>query len=299
MKHLIILLAAAMSAISAAAQSQDGLFFQLPIVPDSLNKLQDRSDYLVEHYWDFCDLDKAFSSRERMAEAFDTYLSFMPYASAETVYREVERFMKKIGKKADNVLFIGELAEGKLYSDTAAYQSDELFTIFANEIIKNKKVDKASKLRYEHIARQLSGSAPGVIAPMFSYTDAFSQSGKLQIDTLALGTILFFNDPECDDCNMARLRLDTDILTRGLVDKGKIRLVSILPSEPTDLWKEKAIDFPSSWLTVASEEAADLYDLRYQPMFYVINPNGAILLKTPDVNAIISIMAALSGRINN
>lgn len=297
MKRFLIALLSAIAVTGVSGQTND-LFFQLPIVPDSLTSLQNRSDYLVEHYWDFCDLNKAFSSKEKMATAFDTYLSFMPYASATTVYREVERFMKQIGKKTDNVLFIGEQAEAKLYSDTAYYPSDELFALFCNEIVKNKKVDKNSKLRYQHLATVLTGSAPGAIAPMFDYTDAFGQKGTLAVDTTRIGTILFFNDPDCDDCNMARLRLETDVITRKLIDGRKMDMVSVYASEPNSEWIEKAIDYPESWKTIASEEAAGLYDLRISPIFYVINPNGAILLKTADVNAIISIMGALSGRLN-
>ncbi len=92
MKRFLIALLSAIAITGVSGQNND-LFFQLPIVPDSLTSLQDRSDYLVEHYWDFCDLNKAFSSKGKMAAAFDTYLSFMPYASATIVYREVERFI--------------------------------------------------------------------------------------------------------------------------------------------------------------------------------------------------------------
>lgn len=272
-------------------------FFQLPIIPDSLQNLQDRTDFMVRHYWDFCDLDKAFSSRDKMADAFDTYLSFMPYASATVVYQEVPNFMKRISKKPDNMLFIGEQAEAKLYSDTAAYPSDELFIMFINEILKNNKINKTAKLRYEHLFRILTNSQPGAIAPMFEYTDLLGQKGKLEIDTARIGTILFFNDPDCSDCSMSRLRLDTDILTRKLIESGKIQLISIYPGEPDSEWIEQALDYPKSWKTIASNEVNDLYDLRSIPSFYIVNPNGAILLHTSDVNAIISIMAALSGRL--
>lgn len=294
MKYLI-----ALTAMLAAlcAKAQDNIFFQLPVIPDELQTLQDRSDYMVKHYWDFCDLNKSFSSRDKMADAFDVYLSFMPYASAETVYAEVDRFMEKIGKKPENVLFIGELAEGKLYSDTAEMQSDELFLLFANAIVKNKKVDKTSKLRYQHLSNVLTASAPGSLAPKFNYTRLNGENGTFAVDTTKTGTILFFNDPDCEDCRMARLRLDTDILTRKMIDGGRMALVSVYPSEPSTEWREQAAGYPSSWISVASDDVNELYDMRVMPMFYVINPNGAILLKTVNVNDIIDIMARLNQRL--
>lgn len=299
-RYIISLISIAAAIFSTAAQTAESTqFFELPKIPAEKVNLQDRTDYLLEHYWDFCDLDKAFSSRDKMAEAFDTYISLMPIASAQVVYQAVPEFMKKISKKPANVLFIGELAEAKLYSDTAQFPSDELFILFADEIVKNKKVDKNSKLRYEHLARVLSSSMPGAIAPRFEYTDLLGNKGAFEVDTTRTGTILFFNDPDCDDCNRARLRLDTDILTRRMIENKVMDLVSVYASDASPEWMEKAMDNPKEWKTIASEQVNDLYDLRTTPMFYVINPNGAILLKTPDVNAIINIMATLSDHVAN
>lgn len=290
--------AAAMLLFAASVNAQSSSFFQLPVIPDSIKTLQDRSDYMVEHYWDFCDLDKSFSARDKMADAFDTYLSFMPYASVQAVYPSIDSFMAKVGKKPANALFIGELAEAKLYSDSAQFQSDELFCLFVKNIISNKKIDKTSKMRYQFLYDVLTKSAPGQLAPKFKYTDLQGQQKEFEVDSTKIGTILFFNNPDCDDCNMARLRLDTDIITRKLVEGGKMQIVSIYASEPNSEWIEKALDFPQSWLTVASEDVNDSYDLRITPMFYVVNPNGAILLKTVNVNDIIGIMAGINAKLS-
>lgn len=281
---------------SLSALAQNNSFFQIPTVPNELQTLQDRSDYLVEHYWDFCDLNKAFSSRDKMAEAFDTYLSFMPYASAPVVYKQVEAFLKKI-KKPEHLLFIGELAEGALYSDTASMPSDELFILFTSNIVKNSKIDKAAKLRYQHLIDVLSNSQPGSKAPSFDYTELLGDKGTFTVDTTKACTVLFFNDPDCSDCNMARIRLDADIVTRKLVDNGKVDIYSIYASDPDAEWKEKAISYPENWKTVASEQVNDLYDMRVSPIFYLINPNGAIVHKTGNVNEIIAIMAQLQNAI--
>lgn len=292
MKHIFIILSILAASLTATAQEKN--FFQLPIIPDSLQLLQDRTDFMVEHYWDFCDLKKAFSSRDKMAEAFDTYLSFMPYASADVVYTSVDNFMNKISKNGKNVLFIGELAEQKLYSDSAAFQSDELFLRFANAVVNNKKVDKTAKLRYQHLVNILSNSQPGMIAPSFEYTDIFNVEGKFAVDTTKVCTILFFNDPECTDCNLARIRLDADVMTRRLVADKRVDIVSIYASEPNQEWIELAMNYPKEWLTVASEEVNELYDMRHTPTFYILNPNGAIVLRTYSVDDIITIMTRLN-----
>ncbi len=301
LRRLLMIAALAFTSLAvtpaSGAQTVNDGFFQMPLVPDSLKTLQDRTDFMVKHYWDFCDLNKAFSSRDKMASAFDIYLSFMPHASAVVVYEEIPRFMKRIEKKPENVAFIGELAESKLLSDSAEIKSDELFLIFAKEIVSNKKLDKARKLRYQHLIKVLEGSEPGAQAPMFDYEALDGSRGHLEIDSAKLGTILFFNDPECDNCRMARLRLDTDIRTRRIIEGGQMDLVSIYVGEPSDQWLEASKSNPAEWLTIASEQPDDLYDLRHTPVFYVVNPSGKILLKAEDVNVIIDIMASLSERL--
>ena len=69
--------------VAAPRMTAQDTYFQLPIVPDSLQGLQPRVDYLIEHYWDFCDFNKAFSNRERMGESFRSHLNLMPHASAD------------------------------------------------------------------------------------------------------------------------------------------------------------------------------------------------------------------------
>lgn len=289
MKKIILLIVAL---LSLGAGAQDNGLFQLPIVPENITTLQDRSDYLVEHYWDFCDLGKAFSQRDKMADAFDVYLSLMPYASAEKVFESVDKFMDKINKGPD-VLFIADLAEQKLYGDSAEYASDELYLKFLDKIVANKKVDKNSKLRYQHQQRVLSRSQIGMPAPEFEYIDIDGHKGKFVNDSTKIGTMLFFNDPDCTSCSMARLRLDADVQATRLTGEGYFDIYSVYPGEADEQWKAMAADYPASWRVVASPEVDEIYDLRSSPSFYLINPDGKILFKTDNVDLILDIMARL------
>ncbi len=291
MKQFIIIVTFLLGLCAAA---QDKPYFQLPIIPDSLSTLQQRTDYMVQHYWDFCDLKKAFSARDKMAESFHTYLTFMPYASADVVYASVDKFMAKIAKQPADVLFIGEQAESMLYSDTAEFQSDELYLRFAQAIADNKKVDKNAKLRYQHQAKILSQSQIGMIAPEFDFPDIMGVTQHFVPDTTCVATILYFNDPDCSDCNMAKLRLDADIKTNRLIESGRVKVVSITPGGVTDEWQLKASSYPASWRIGASEDVDDIYDIRHTPSFYIIDNNGKIVLKNGDIDIVLRVMSLLN-----
>ncbi len=291
MKRFLLILSLIVS-LKASAQDKD-LFFQLPIIPDTLTTLQDRCDYMVTHYWDFCDTKKAFSSRDKMAQAFNVYLSFMPYASAQTVTESVGKFMKRIEKQPADVLFIGELAEGNLYSDTAEFQSDALYLQFAEAVVRNKKVNKDSKLRFQHQINILGKSQIGMIAPAFEYIDRQGDTHAFEPDTACMANILFFNDPDCSDCNMARLRLDADIKTNRLIEEGVVKIFGITPGEPSPEWTEYAARYPQTWTVGVSPQVDETYDLRTSPAFYVLDSKGKIILKHSDINVILNIMSQL------
>ena len=136
----------------ASAQTMPETYFPYPLVPDSIQTLDGRSNFLITHFWDFCDLKKGFSSRAKMAGAFKDYLSFMPYANARVVHKSIAKFLKDIEKQPEDMVFIAHTAEQLVHSDTAQIFSDELYLPFAQAVVNNKRVKKEDK---EYFAPQV------------------------------------------------------------------------------------------------------------------------------------------------
>lgn len=294
MKYAIISIILLISVgISGRAQTEQALF-QMPVVPDSIENLYDRADYLMAHYWDFCDAKKAFSTRERFRMAVLDFFNLMPYGTVSGAETAIKGFMKKVSTGKEQVQFVADVAEATFYSDTASIQSDQLYLMFLDEFIHNKKLDKNAKLRYEHQRKVLAASQPGVIPPAFEYTDVLGQHHTFAADTTKSGTILFFNDPDCGDCSMARLRIDADVLSRSVIEKGMVDFVSIYAGEPDDSWLAQATLYPASWKVGAAPDVDQLLDLRYSPVFYVLNKDGSILVVTNSVDNIINILSRLA-----
>ncbi len=289
----LILLIASMAGGSAFAQQQTDTYFPYPIVPDSISTLQGRTDYLLEHFWDFCDFKKAFSSRPRMAGAFKDYLSFMPHASAKQAHRSVARLLKTLEKQPDDLLFIARKAEEYIHSDTAEIYSDELYLPFAVAVSSNKRIDKAVREQFEHQARILSGSQVGMPAPSFNYTDRSGSPGVFAADSTAEVTILFFNDPDCMDCTIARSRLHADIRATNFIKDGVMRVVAITPGEADEAWKQMAESYPAEWTVGAAPDVDEIYDIPSTPTFYVIDDNNKIALKRIDINTLLNLISRL------
>ena len=288
MKKTILAFLTLVISISASAQVNGAVsqqFFQLPIIPDSIVSFQSRCDFMVTHYWDFCDLKKAFSSRDKMADAFKMYISFMPYASADVVFKSVDKFLGGISKKPDDMLFIARLAENNINADTAEFQSEQLYTHFIDGILKSKKLDKNSREYYEKQASVLHNSQEGMMAPSFDITDSQGAKTKFVTDTAQFATLLMFMVPGDSDAELAKTRLNANIKTSQLIKSGMLKIYCIATKNNGERFTS-----PEGWTSGFAPGIEEIYDVRKSPMFYIINSEGKILKKGNELEPVLNVM---------
>ncbi len=274
-----------MMGLSFTTTAQEKLF-PYPAIPDTLTTLYDRTDYLVSHFWANCDIKKALKEPERLDSAFRDYISFMPHATADTVYYSITKLFTKVKGNNDAILSVGNMAEEALYGENAEYWSDELYMKFLEPIVSNKKLPAANRARFEHHYKILSKSQEGMTAPSADYTTRHGAKHNTD-DCQAEVVVLFFNDPECEDCSMIKLRLDADAKTTSLIEAGRLKIVALTIGEPTDEWKAMVKDYPFAWEVGASEELDSIYDIRSTPTIYVLNKEHRILAKNVNIDTLL------------
>lgn len=282
--------------VAAATGARADTYFQYPIVPDSIETLQGRCNYLARHFFDFCDLGKAFSNRARMGEEFNVYISVTSGADPDVAEREARALMKKLDKQPADQLYLAEIAEGRLYSDTAQVWLDRLYLPYAEAVAANRRTGKAEKARFVQQATQLRNSMIGYPIAPIEYQRPDGTKGNLLADSAEV-TVVFFNDPDCPDCDMARLRLAADISTSELVAEGKMKIVSLSLTEPDARWREFVAQMPDSWAKGASPDADLTIDLRGgTPEFYVLGRGGKIRFKHLDIDQLLDVSRQLKKR---
>lgn len=262
-------------------------YFQYPQVPESLTTLQERTSYLVTHFWDRCDIKSALSSRTKFKKAFSDYISFMPYADTDTIKASVSALINSVKKSPQEMLALGQIAEETLYGDSAIMWSDELYLPFAQAVIDTKKISSADKARFRHHVSILSNSQVGMTAPSVKTYDRDGR--EIVIDTISTPlTILFFNDPECDDCILSKARLAANISVNRLIEDGHLTVISIYADEVTDEWKKDAAGYPANWVVVAAPDADTVYDMRTTPSIYLLNKERRIITKNVSLDSVIT-----------
>ena len=255
--------------------------FPYPQAPDELTTLQERASYLVSHFWDRCNMQSAILNRDAFKGAFMDYISFLPYAQADTVHNSISRLIGAYEKAPDKLLTLAELAEDAVYNGNADYISDEIFLPFANAVVNNKKISKTNKARIAHEAKVLTQTQVGQVAPELKYTLSDGTISTLS-STRGAHVLLFVNDPDCDECRMTRIRLSADHNINQLLDEGLLRIVSIYPDDYSADWAQSVANYNSRWIVAATPDVEDEYDLRSTPALYYLNPEGVILSKTLD-----------------
>lgn len=271
-------------------------YFPYPIVPDSIKTLNGRCNYLADHFWDFCDLQKAFSSRAKMAQEYKTYLSIISNADADRAISALSAFMKKLDKQPKDQLYLAGVAEGYMYADTAEQWVDQLYLPVTEAVVANKRVDKDSKARFAQQSEILRNSMAGQKVGAVPYITREGEKRTLLNDSASV-VVVFFNDPDCSDCNMARIRLHADISTSELIAEGKLKVVAISVTDPDEEWQKFAASMPEEWTVGASPDADLMIDLRFgTPDFYVIGRKHDIRFKHLNIDQVLDVARQLKKR---
>lgn len=280
MKKLTVYILAFVSLILSGfgvASAASGDLFIYPSPPDSMQHLDSRCNFIVSRFWDRCNFDLAQRSPEKFNEAFGDWIAIIPHATADTVYSSVDRLLTRFKKNGPITLSLAQMAENWLYCDTAQYSSTELYLPFARAAANCKKVPKADRARFESHVKIIESSSVGAIVPDIKYVKVDGSNGSL--GELTAGSILlFFTDPDCVDCSLAKVRLSTDPNTKELIAKGELNVVSIYPGDAdSDAWTRLKDGAPAEWLTVAMPEAYDYFDIRTTPKFIFLNSKHTVL----------------------
>ncbi|MDE6463983.1 MAG: DUF5106 domain-containing protein [Muribaculaceae bacterium] len=286
MKRLILhifLLVTAIAGVWTPARAASGDLFLYPSPPDTLMALQPRCDYIVSRFWDRCNFGTAFRDQEKLNRAFGDWVTIMQHASADTVHASIDHLLQRFVKKGPETLTFATMAENWLYSDTCSIFSEEMYLPFARAAANHKKISNADKARFQLHTKIIESSGLGAFVPDLVFTRPDGTKGRLS-EITGSSVLLFINDPDCSDCNMARVRLSADYNANELIRRGELAIVSIYPDEASAEWRQTAATYPSNWTVGAIEDADSYFDLRSTPSFYFLNTRHKVLAKDIDID---------------
>jgi peroxiredoxin len=291
MKHVLLALAVLTAVIGCKGQSstsaaetpqQKSKQFKMVSIPQIYTEPEDRAKYLVAHYWDNFDFSDTTSANlsETAETAFVDYLSVLPYVSADVSASSIKDMLTK-AQVADSVyFFFTDMYEKYLYDARSPMHNEEYYIPVLEQELLSPNVKE--KTRVTALLNLVNRNRVGQPAINFDYTTASGKSGNLY-SLKTPYTILFFFDPDCQECKKNSESIKNSEPVNNLLSKGQITMLAIYADADVAAWKTYATAAPATW-TVGHDgkqsiNNGELYDLKAMPTIYLLDKDKKVLLK--------------------
>ncbi len=251
--------------------------FEYPVAPEDLTNFNDKCNWLAENFWNPLDVKaNGAVDQAKLNHAFKVYATTCQYADKDKVTVAVDKLMKSIQKNPTLLVQMTKAAEETIYGPRAEFWIDELYTKILASALTSKKFPEGKRARYSQQLKQLRNTMIGSEPARFDFVRANGEAA--QYFPMATPTIIIFGDPDCDECRMGKLKMQSNVEFSKAVKDGKINVLFIIPDADAG-WEKKVIDFPSNWTVGASESVGDVYDIREVPEVYIIDSEGKVANK--------------------
>lgn len=286
---ICMMLALVLGAFAVAGAQENAVApYQLPDIPDSLTTPDVRSEYLIEHYWDKFEVEnRAYLEAPLVVEqAFVDFTSIMRIASRESTMKSIGHLLERASTDGDILLLYADIADKYLYSGQGPFVSEEAYLPFAQAVVDSKKIDKLRKLRYSYQCDVMTKNQLGMTITNFEYklpgSDKRYKIKKLKSPYI----LLYINDPDCDDCSIATLRLSVSQVLLQAIREERLVVLSLYPDGETEEWLAKIGEYPKEWTVASMEEGDRYFDLRIMPAMYLLDKDKKIILRNTTLEEI-------------
>lgn len=267
-------------ATGVCAQPAAAQPFRLPDIPATLTTPDERAAYLSLHYWDHFDFaDTTLISRPEITEqAFVDFISILPYSPKAQA--AVDTLVNRTLASEPMFYHFVSLTDKYLYEPNSPMHNEELHILVLRAQVGNPRIAEIDKLRPRHLLEIALKNRPGDIAADFAFTCRDGSRKRLSgIDADYL--LIYFNDPDCEECRHMKEQLAASAAVNALIESGHLALLSVCVEGKTAAWDRATL--PDRWIDgcdAGQQLTRDLvYDLKAIPSLYLLDRNKRVLLK--------------------
>ena len=237
---------------------------------------------LNKYFSDFYFHDKEEVESRRAEERFARFLIDVVRLPRSEQVEQVQSLLLRAEQAGCMERFM-QLAEKYLYEPNSPYYNEGLYVVFLLYVVEHGDASLSDFARYKHHYELIAKNQVGSRASDFSFVQQNGLRGTLY-GIESNYTVLFFNDPICQECNQVKRQLENNYAT--FEQKG-IRVVAVYIDSEVAVWK-KAV-YHTSWLSVYAEDVdrKQLYNVRALPTLYLLDKQKRVLLKDVSVEKLI------------
>ena len=212
---------------------------------------------------------------------FSTFLALLRRTPVDEQDLAIHQLMARVHQASPQMFaHFCQLAEKYLQDPNSPFRNEELYIPFLTYIVECEDVESATLSRAQFELQMALKNRRGAIAEDFAFLTSDKQQKRLH----ALNNeyiLLFFYNPECDECQLLKADiLATPILTQ-LQQTGLLQVLALYPDEDISLWERYLSGNPQEWITAryASHEESDAFYLAATPTLYLLSGDKRVLLK--------------------
>ena len=269
------------------AKTTENRTFQLPEVPTMLQSVEERLNYVVEHYWDNFDFqDTAYIHLPEVTEqAIANYVDLLGRTTSDIASSALQNTLKSAIKEPKMLKYLNSQLRRYMTDPNSPIRNEELYEPVAQFLSTATSIDETIRIKATRDLKLIKLNRRGSIANNFSYR---LPDGKVQAlhQVLSPMTLLLFFDPDCHTCS----EVIEELKASPILNQANLQIVAIYPEGDADIWRDYLPQLPQNWinghdytLTVLNRE---LYNLNAMPTLYLLDAEKRVLVKDGTIREI-------------
>jgi hypothetical protein len=286
MKRIQALIIAMTCVISLFAQTN----FPLPQIPETMTQPEERLTYLVNHYWDYYQFNDTTQVNQDLGEqGFADFINILGYGNEELMDNATKLFYDQAFSTNWGKKHYSQMINHYLDNPNSPLRNDIVYVHFLRNIRPYYANDAAARQRYTFKLTQAKKNLPGQPAADFTYLERDGRQGKMS-DIQAKYTLLFFHDPDCENCK----RIMPLAIQENLLQRQDLKVLVIYADKDYEAWKKDVHSFPANWIDAYSANGEIMQKLLYflpaTPSFYLLDTNKKVILKDAPLDTVLAFL---------
>lgn len=236
------------------------------------------------HYWDRYDFaDTTLLHRAEVTEqGWVNYVALVgSHPDRKEADEAVDGFCRKMAAVEAARGTFPALLEKYLYDPMSPLRDDALYVRFLDRLLAHAPRGDARRDRWMFLKELAGRNNPGQPAEDFTYYLPDGQKRTLYT-TPGRQLLLFFYDPECENCHATLLEMKADEALAEAVRQGQVTVLAIYTEGNPAVWRARLDEMPAGWTVGTDREVIKqkaLYDLKAMPSLYLLDADKRVLRK--------------------
>lgn len=258
----------------------------IPSIPVNLETSLLKANYLVLHFWDGFSINTPLT-HSALEQARVNYLSFLPYASTDIINKSFKSLFEVISTDKYHTANWISFFDDYLYNPDSPVKNDEIYILCIEMLFQQKLLDTTQnemhRIRYDLVKKNRVGTTAADFKLYFNKEDSINLHDLPQTNY----KLLFFNNPDCEDCMSVKQTIENENQWRQWVDEQKLSIVSVYTEGNMDLWQNTS--YPSWWINVCDLQkiqSSSLYNIKTMPTIYLLDHTNTVILKDATIEQV-------------